>query len=177
MLCETNSFALLYLAHLLGHILGAVESPTGRLVGGIGPGLLGVPVAIVCMDVTSLSIIPCHCQISLYRGIPKMEMPLELPGCRCSRRAALSQHSLRSPEQLNVPDPSLWIQRCLSVYVMSIRSRYKQSIAVSFTAVQTRTQDGSFVVLGWIARLAVPCKHGGFREECGLPWVLIASVL
>ena len=86
MLYETNSFALQYLAHLLSHILGVVEGPTGRLVGGVGPRLLGVPVAIVCMGVTSLFIIPCHCQNTLYRGIPKLEMPLELPGCRCSRQ-------------------------------------------------------------------------------------------
>ena len=76
MSCETNNFALLYLAHLLGHILGAVGSPTGWLVDSVGPVLLGVPVVIVCMGVTSLFIIPCHCQNSLCRGIPKLEIPL-----------------------------------------------------------------------------------------------------
>ena len=76
MSCETNSFALLYLAHLLGHILGAVGSPTGWLVDSVGPVHLGVPVVIVCMGVTSLLSYLDHCQNSLYRGIPKLEIPL-----------------------------------------------------------------------------------------------------
>ena len=69
-LYETNSLALLHLVHPLLHVLGVIENPTGRLVGGIRPGLLWVPVSIVCVVVTSLSIIPYHCQNTLYRGFP-----------------------------------------------------------------------------------------------------------
>ena len=109
MLYETNSFALQYLVHLLTHILGVVEGPTGRLVVGVRPRLLGVPVAIVCMGVTSLFIIPCHCQNTLYRGIPKLEMPLELPGCRCSSQSSFHTTECSRPKFL---DPEMAVCLC-----------------------------------------------------------------
>ena len=114
-LYETNSLALLHLVHPLLHVLGVIENPTGRLVVGVRPGFLWVPVSIVCVGVTSLSYNTLSLSEHTVQRIPRLEILSSCWAAEVAGGADSSQLFLRSTEpQLNLPDPSSWIQRRLS---------------------------------------------------------------